>query len=52
MKILTATEIKQRNKDYFDNPNPELQKVYESMRKLQEYLFLPLIKKAIKLLKN
>ena len=52
MKYLTATEIKKRNKDYFDNPSPALQGVYKFIRKRQEMLFIPLIKRTIKLFKK
>ncbi len=48
---LTATEIIRRNKDYYDNPSPELQRVYAAIRDLQKKLFLPLIKRTIELIR-
>ncbi len=52
MKPLTATEIERRNKEYFDNPSPELQKVYDAFGKLQGSILLPLIDRAEQILKR
>ena len=52
MEYLTATEIKKRKRDFFDNPSPALQELYKFIRKRQEMLFNPLIKRTIELLKK
>ena len=52
IKPLTATEIKKGNEDCFNNPSPELQRVYDSFGRLQERIFAPLIKRARQLLRE
>ena len=52
MAILTATEIKRRNKEYFDNPSPILKHNMRLIENVQKALFEPLIKRAKELLKN
>lgn len=52
MKSLTATEIKKRVNEYFSNSSPEMQEVDKAFKKLQDAIFLPLIKRMKQLLRN
>ena len=50
--ILTATEIEKRRAEFWGNPSPELQAVYDKWGEIQEKVFAPLIARAEELLKS